>query len=71
MDKVTKAEVKRALKDARYYMRIVESLLETDDFTEAGRLGQTIMYVQAEISTAEAYRMHKEEAARGIKIYNG
>ena len=68
MDKVTKSEVKKSFRDARELMRVIESLLDTDDFTEAGRLGQTIMYLQAEISTVEAYRMYKQEATR--PLYN-
>ena len=68
MDKVTKTDVKRAFRAARELMRDIEKELDTDDFTEEGRLGQTIMYLQAEISTVEAYRMYKQEATR--PLYN-
>jgi len=68
MDKVTKSEVKKSFKEVRELMRVIEGLLDTDDFTEEGTLGQTIMYLQAEISTVEAYRMYKQEATR--PLYN-
>ena len=69
MDKVTKTEVKKAFKAARDLMRFIEKELDnTDDYREQGELGQDIMALIAEVSTAEAYRVYKEESFR--PLYN-
>ena len=65
MDKVTKTDVKRAFRAARELMRDIEKELDTDDFLESGDLGQDIIYLIAEVSTAEQYRCYKLDASRG------
>ena len=68
MDKVTKTDVKRAFRAARELMRDIEKELDTDDFEESGDLGQDIIYLIAEVSTAEQYRNYKRAATR--PLYN-
>jgi hypothetical protein len=64
MDKVTKTDVRKAFQAARELMRDIEKELDTDDFLESGDLGQDIIYLIAEVSTAEQYRCYKLQQNR-------
>lgn len=61
-DKITKSDVRKAFTNARELMRYIERNLDCGEYGETSDLGQAVLELMAEITTADTFNQQK---ARG------